>query len=126
MTILADQKTKILKELYKHYIDYQDFVSRTGQDVIEVWRTDSNGEPQAVWISFSDLKEGVSELAPRKKEAFLLHIIFDKKQREVADIMGITTVSVGQYVEAALAQLSKRYFAEEKVKAAELKKDDST
>lgn len=37
-------------------------------------------------------------------------MVQDMKQREVADIMGITTVSVGQYVEAAVMQLAEEYF----------------
>lgn len=37
-------------------------------------------------------------------------MVQDMKQREVADIMGITTVSVGQYVEAAVMQLAQEYF----------------
>jgi predicted transcriptional regulator len=35
------------------------------------------------------------------------------KQKDVADVMGITTVSVGQYVESGFAQIAKEYFAEE-------------
>lgn len=37
--------------------------------------------------------------------------------------MGITTVSVGQYVEQACIQLSERYFAEESIKSSKDKSE---
>jgi DNA-directed RNA polymerase specialized sigma24 family protein len=64
-------------------------------------------------VSFIDLKEGVEDLPPRKKEAFFYRVILDKKQREVADIMQISMVSVGQYVKDSLIKLSKHYFGED-------------
>lgn len=36
------------------------------------------------------------------------------KQKDVADIMGITTVSVGQYVESGFLQIAEEYFNDEK------------
>lgn len=113
MAIQSDHTHKILREIYKHYTDYRDFVSRTGKDVIQVHRPDGEGNMRQVTISFSDLKHGVEDLAPRKKQAFFLNVILDKKQKDVAEIMGITTVSVGQYVDAAMQQLAKRYFADD-------------
>lgn len=73
---------------------------------------EGSGIYEEVRISFSDLKEGLNELAPRKREAFFYNVILDWKQKDVAKKMGITTVSVGQYVDAACIQLAKRYFAE--------------
>jgi hypothetical protein len=108
------ERHKILREVYRHYLDLKDYVSRTGQDVIEysVETEPGSGEYVKIDISFSDLREGVSELAIRKREAFFYNVILDWKQKDVAARMGITTVSVGQYVDAACLQLSKRYFAE--------------
>lgn len=94
---------KRLRETLRHYTEFKAFVSATGKDVIE-----HNG----LQISFSDLEAGIKDLSPRKKEALLHNVIFDKKQKDVAEIMGITTVSVGQYVDGAVQQLAKRYFAE--------------
>ncbi len=45
-------------------------------------------------------------------------------QREAADIMGITTVSVGQYVNQAMRQLAEWYFADEE-RRRELEEDTS-
>jgi len=70
-------------------------------------------EHKGLSISFSDLKHGLEDLSPRKREAFFYNVILDWKQKDVAEHMGITTVSVGQYVEQAMIQLSKRYFAED-------------
>jgi DNA-directed RNA polymerase specialized sigma24 family protein len=66
-----------------------------------------------VTISFWDLHRGIKELSPRKREALFYNVILDEKQRDVADRMGITTVSVGQYVEQAVMQLAEQYFTDE-------------
>lgn len=112
--IPAIDKHKILREVYRHYLDLRDYVSRSGHDVIEhpVETEEGSGVYEHLAISFSDLKHGLDELAPRKREAFFFNVILDWKQKDVADKMGITTVSVGQYVDAACMQLAKRYFAE--------------
>jgi DNA-directed RNA polymerase specialized sigma24 family protein len=111
----ANEKHKILREVYRHYFDFRDYVSRTGNDVIEyaVETEEGSGIYVPLAISFSDLSNGVSELSDRKKEAFFYNVILDQKQKDVAKKMGITTVSVGQYVDAAMMQLAKHYFAED-------------
>jgi DNA-directed RNA polymerase specialized sigma24 family protein len=98
-----DQKQRILKEVYRHYIDFQDFASREGKYFI------TNGP---ITLSLLDLQFGLDKLSPRKREAVYLNVILDMKQKDAAAIMGITTVSVGQYVEQAMIQLAERYFAE--------------
>lgn len=117
-------KHRVLREVYRHYLEFRDYVSSTGQHVIEhgYWvypgDEDSSGHPRRVKvqvkISFWDLFEGLKDLSPRKREAVWYNVILDQKQRDVAKKMQITTVSVGQYVEQAMLQLSERYFAEEK------------
>lgn len=64
-----------------------------------------------VTLSFWDLQGALKHLSPRKREAVFYNVILDKRQRDVAEIMSITTVSVGQYVEQAMLQLSETYFA---------------
>lgn len=109
---------RILREVYRHYLEFQDHVSRSGDHVLDhgyfVYEDDGETvkEKVAVTISFFDLQRGIESLSGRKKEAFFHNVILDKKQRDVAEEMGITTVSVGQYVEQAMLQLSKVYFAE--------------
>jgi len=97
---------RILREVYRHYIDFQDYFQRTGNDTLEY---------KNYTISFLDLKADLSQLSKRKKEAFFYNVILDKKQEDVAKIMGVTTVTVGQYVEAACIILSKRYFSKGEV-----------
>ena len=104
--LTANQKHKILRNIYRNYITYRDYLTREGTQLEFI-------EHKGVNISFTDLKEGVSDLAPRKKEAFFYHVILDWSQKDTANIMGITTVSVGQYVNDAMHQLCKRYFAED-------------
>jgi DNA-directed RNA polymerase specialized sigma24 family protein len=115
--LTREQRHKILREVYRNYLSYESFISATGQDVIE---------HKGVQISFSDLKFGIKELSPRKREAFFYNVILDMRQKDVAERMGITTVSVGQYVDAAMIQLGKRYFAEDPMKTDEDEPEDRT
>lgn len=115
---------RVLREVLRHYIEFRELVMGYGllgeadgrKHVIDhsYWWWDEDGERQkeTIEISFWDLHNGLKELAPRKREAIFHNVILDKKQRDVAELMGITTVSVGQYVEAGVQQLAKLYFAE--------------
>jgi DNA-directed RNA polymerase specialized sigma24 family protein len=102
MPINRDKPHVVLREVYKHYLDFYDFYRFEGIETIEY---------QGFTINFLDLKDGLSDLSDRKKEAFYYHVIRDMRQQDVADIMGVTTVTVGQYVDAACRQLAKRYWA---------------
>lgn len=116
---------RVLREVLRHYIEFRELVMGYGllgeadgrKHVIEhsYWAWDDAGtrSKETIEISFWDLHNGLKELAPRKREAIFLNVILDKKQKDVAEIMGITTVSVGQYVEAGVLQLAKKYFAEQ-------------
>lgn len=109
---------RILREVLRHYTEYRELVNQDGRShVIDYgyWVYNEDGtrkQKEQVSISFWDLHEGLKELAPRKREAIFYNVILDMKQKDVAKIMGITTVSVGQYVEAGTIQLAKRYFSE--------------
>lgn len=125
---------RILREVYRHYLEYRSIVMspRSESDgsgktsnsafcdngVIEhgyfIYNEDGSIKDRIiVTISFWDLFNGLKDLSPRKREAVWYNVILDQKQRDVAEKMKITTVSVGQYVEQAMLQLSERYFAEE-------------
>src|SRR5687767_7496456 len=95
------ERHRVLREVYRHYVDFEDFFRRTGRDTLE---------HKGITINFMDLKDGIKELSGRKQEAFYLNVIRDMKQKDVAEIMGITTVSVGQYVDAACRQLAEVYW----------------
>ena len=110
---------RVLREVLRHYTEYRELVKQDGrQHVIDYgyWVYNEDGTRRSkedVSISFWDLHQGLKELAHRKKEAIFYNVIMDMKQKDVAKIMGITTVSVGQYVEAGTIQLAKKYFSEE-------------
>jgi DNA-directed RNA polymerase specialized sigma subunit len=111
-------KHRVLREVYRHYLEFRQYVSDTGQHVIEhgYFIYDDKGNIKdkiGISISFWDLFNGLKDLSPRKREAVWYNVILDQKQRDVAERMNITTVSVGQYVEQAMLQLSERYFAHE-------------
>lgn len=113
---------RVLREIYRHYLEFRDYVTATGEHVIDhgyfVYEDDGETIKGRVEtnLSFWDLHRGIKELSDRKREAFFFNVIQDKKQKDVAEIMGITTVSVGQYVEQACLQLYERYFAEDEGK----------
>lgn len=113
---------RILREVYRHYYELEALFVSTGKHVVEhgyfVYEDDliTIKDHITVSISLFDLKDGLKPqsdggiLSSRKLEAVMLNVIRDMKQRDVADIMGITTVSVGQYVEQAMIQLAEKYF----------------
>lgn len=105
---------RLLREVFRHYTEFHQLFTSTGQDTIEygpfsisLWDLQDALKPQN--------KGGI--LSDRKLEAVYYNVILDKKQKDVAEIMGITTVSVGQYVEQAMIQLSEsgRFFAKDLV-----------
>lgn len=110
--------SRVLREVLRHYLEFRDLVANGGDHIIEYsYRvTDQSGEHQeTISFSFWDLHRGIKELAPRKREALYWNVIEDQKQRDVAKRMGITTVSVGQYVQNATEQLLKYHFNTEVV-----------
>lgn len=112
-------KHRILREIYRHYTELKAFVTAYGGDKMITHSYivyDDNGEAvgkDTIDISFWDLHNSLEVLSDRKREAVHLNVILDWKQKDVAEKMGITTVSVGQYVEQAMLQLAKIYFVED-------------
>lgn len=126
---------RVLREVFRHYTEFKELVGQGGSSVLEhSYLVPNSGEPaqcpgvkradkthdavkgkcihcgaavHKVTVSFSfwDLHRGLTELAPRKREALYWNVIEDHKQKDVAKLMGITTVTVGQYVEHAMKQL---------------------
>jgi DNA-directed RNA polymerase specialized sigma24 family protein len=104
---------KVLREILRHYLEFRDFVANGGDHVIEysyLVPDDDGHHKETISFSFWDLHRGISELAPRKREALYWNVICDLRQCDVAERMGITTVSVGQYVINAVSQLSAQHF----------------
>jgi predicted DNA-binding protein (UPF0251 family) len=104
--ISLDDKHLIIREAFRHYIDLYDYWKREGKSTITY---------KGITISILDMKRILSEvdLSDRKAQAFYLNVLEDKKQKDVAEKMGITTVSVGQYVNAACRQYADLYMTDE-------------
>lgn len=126
---------RVLREIYRHYLEYRDYVGSYGKHVIDhgYWIYNEDGTKKAkipVTISFWDLHGKLNTLSGRKKEAVFYNVILDWRQKDVAERMGITTVSVGQYVEQAMTQLAESYFSEMfepvEVKSSEIGKQRSS
>lgn len=130
---------RVLREIFRHYVEFRAHVAQGNDHYLEhTYLVPAPGEslpcpnqPRAhkehegldmecrlcgaslvrVTASFDfwDLHRGLKELAPRKREALFHNVICDAKQKDVAQIMGITTVTVGQYVEHAFRQLIGRH-----------------
>ena len=126
---------RILREIFRHYTEFQEYVTQGNDSTItHSYLCPVDGVPpqcpdnprankehetiknscvycgglvRKVTVSFDfwDLHRGIDELAPRKREALLWNVIHDQKQKDVAKKMGITTVTVGQYVEHAFRSL---------------------
>lgn len=128
--LFADERHKILREAYRNYLTWKDLIAyqqeKEALDVISytVPKSEDTDEMVEVTISFHDLERALKQyngdlqqegtvLSKRKEQAFYLNVIRDMLQRDVAEIMGITTVSVGQYVEQGMFQLCDYYYAED-------------
>lgn len=115
-------KHRVLREIYRHYTELKAYITANGGDKV-ITHTyvvyDDDGKAlgkDTIDISFWDLHDSLEVLSDRKREAVHLNVILDWKQKDVAKKMGITTVSVGQYVEQAMLQLAKIYFVADKEK----------
>jgi DNA-directed RNA polymerase specialized sigma24 family protein len=64
-------------------------------------------EKVTVEMSFWDLLRGIEKISPRKREALWYGVILGKTQEEAGKIMGLRSVTVGQYSNAAAMELAK-------------------
>jgi len=97
------KKHRVLREAVRHYEEMENLFRHKGILVISYAGLD---------MCFIDLKDALETLSPRKRESIYYNVTLDMKQRDVAEKMGITTVSVGQYVESGFAQIAKEYFGD--------------
>lgn len=126
---MADQvlalKHRVLREVLRKYITLKAACSATGEYSLEVCsitgcinpkegaRKGHDGPCVLISINLLDLQKCLNRLSKRKKEAVFYNVILDMKQKDVAYQMGITTVSVGQYVEQACLQVAKDLWPED-------------
>jgi len=97
-------KHRILREVFRNYTVFEALCAQSG-----IWEIEHKG----IRINFLDLQGSLKRLSKRKREAVFYNVILDMKQKDVAEIMGITTVSVGQYVESSMIQLVRDLWGEE-------------
>lgn len=121
------QKHRILRDVLKRYTEFRALVMTPEHDgrgshgnldgVLDhgyfVHEPDGSKRRVMVSLSFWDLQGMLKRLSPRKRQAVFYNVILDWKQKDVAERMGITTVSVGQYVDQAMLQLSKDFWPED-------------
>jgi len=98
------EKHRVLREVIRHYPEFRAHCTQTGK-----WDVEHKG----LRINFLDLNDCLKGLSARKKEAVFWNVIMDKKQKDVAEIMGITTGSVNQYVEQGMLQIAAALWPEE-------------
>lgn len=117
----------VLRETYRHYLEYRELVMSPTQTSTDRGITNSSvacdhgvidygyhiydeddkiKDKVLITLSFWDLHGSLKRLSARKREAVFYNVILDWKQKDVAERMGISTVSVGQYVQAAMEQLA--------------------
>lgn len=119
---------RILRAVYRNYSQFRLLFADTGTHTLthtyEWFEPDTAAEPnekgrypadltkpqkETFEVDLFDLTEGLDELAKRKRQAFVLNVIEDRLQKEVGAIMGISTVTVGQYVDQACFQLAEKH-----------------
>jgi DNA-directed RNA polymerase specialized sigma24 family protein len=96
---------KIIREVLRHYLEFEALAVE--QDPLNEYISDYTLTYGEYSISFLDLQGCLKKLSPRKQEAVFYNVILDWKQAQVADLMGIKTVTVGQYVEQACEQIEE-------------------
>jgi len=102
-TVIRGQMTwQILERLLNNYWEWQ-----------EVYRTTGNPELQlnnGITVNIYDILDGIEKLPPRQKQAVVLSCLENRKEVEVAKIMGFTKWSsqVGMYKRKALTGLANK------------------
>jgi predicted DNA-binding protein (UPF0251 family) len=128
--LTAADKHKILREAYRNFLTWRDIITYPEDSeppytiTYRVPKDKDSNEYVPVTISFVDLARALKSyegelksegtvLSARKEQAFFLNVLRDLRQKDVAEIMGISMVSVGQYVDQGMLKLCKYYFGEE-------------
>lgn len=117
-------KHRCLREILRNYLMLKDAAENEDWTISVcrvkgcIWQSPGaaskghEGECEMLTVNFLDLRNCLNKLSKRKMEAIFYNVILDKKQRDVAAIMEITTVSIGQYVEAGVLQVAAELWPE--------------
>lgn len=97
-----------LEIILRHFREFRAIFEDTGNP--EFHLPDPDG---GVWIlNVLDIDQGIRDLPPRQRAALALCCIYNRKEVEVARIMGLKKrKSVGQYKQLALQKLIERAWA---------------
>ena len=98
---------QVLEGVLKNYYEWKAVCLTTGEYDLQL----ING----VTINFYDILDGIDKLPPRQKEAVILSCLENRKEVEVAEIMGFKKWSsqVGMYKRKALRTLCDTVWIEE-------------
>lgn len=114
-----EARHRLLREIIRHYPEFKALCRQQelvgGRPGLFEKTGDWDLSYKGLSINILDLQGCLKNLSPRKKEAVFYNVIMDMKQKDVAEIMNITTVSVGQYVEQAMLQVAKELWPDEDV-----------
>ncbi len=100
---LQNKPTKLVREILRNYLQFEDLCAQTGHFEIEYGGTT---------ISFSDLKGCLAYLTPLQKDAVYHSLICDQMQMECSKRMNMSSQKIGQEVSAACAVVAERLFPE--------------
>jgi len=106
--IVRGQMTwQILERLLNNYAEWQEVYRQTGNPELQLL----NG----ITVNIYDILNGIDRLPPRQKQAVVLSCLENRKEVEVAKIMGFTKWSsqVGMYKRKALKTLCETVWKNE-------------
>ncbi len=89
--------------------DAEDAVEQSYQKEYS-WREDRIGEdPEAIYIRREMRRKALKSMTDRQREIFILVYEYGYKQREIAEMLGITQVGVKHHLDTSIKKLKKVY-----------------
>ena len=98
--VIQGQMTwQILERLLNHYWEWHEIYISTGEADLHL--------PNGITVNYHDILKGIDKLPPRQRQAVVLSCLENRKEVEVAQIMGFKKWSsqVGMYKRKALKTL---------------------
>ena len=90
--------------------DAEDAVEKSYQNEYN-WREDRVGEdPETIYIRKETRREMLESMTGKQRDVFILYYHYGYKQREIADMLGITQVGVTHHLNGALKKAKKIFF----------------
>lgn len=92
----------VVRELYRHRQSIFDFRTFYGKDVFEY---------KGITFAAHELDLAPLDLlSPKQREAWVLAVLEDLPIGETAEVMGVSNVTAGQYVDHAARKLARYHF----------------